>query len=49
MIVELRRNYERFASEHEIFLDEVRESDDGYATISAAYGRGVIGLAKVLS
>jgi hypothetical protein len=46
VIQEIRRNNERFAGEHEIFLEEVRESEDGFATIAAAYGKGIIGLAK---
>lgn len=46
VILEIRKNNERFAGEHEMFLEEVRESDDGFSTISAAYGKGVIGLAN---
>lgn len=32
------------AGRHELFLDEVRESDDGFATVAAAFGKGLMSL-----
>ncbi|KAI5476765.1 vacuolar membrane protein, partial [Pseudohyphozyma bogoriensis] len=46
VIREIRKNNEALADDHELFLDEVRESDDGYAAIAAAFSKGLMSLAK---
>ena len=44
LIREIRKNNQRFAGDHSIFLEEVAESEDGFATIATAYGKGIMGV-----
>jgi hypothetical protein len=43
IIREVRRGQTRLADRHDLFLDEVREADDGFAVVAGAFGRGVMG------
>lgn len=45
VIREIRKNNEQLAGRHDLFAEEVRESEDGYATVAAAFGKGLMGLA----
>ncbi|KAL8281285.1 hypothetical protein RQP46_006319 [Phenoliferia psychrophenolica] len=45
VIREIRRNNEQLAGRHDLFAEEVRESEDGYAPVAAAFGKGLMGLA----
>ncbi|KAK4697377.1 hypothetical protein P7C70_g8221, partial [Phenoliferia sp. Uapishka_3] len=45
VIREIRRDNEKLAGRHDLFAEEVRESDDGYAAVAAAFGKGLMGLA----
>ena len=39
-------NNQRFAGDHSIFLEEVAESEDGFATVATAYGKGIMGVSS---
>ena len=41
MVQEIRRNQTRLADRHDIFLNEVHDSDDGFAVVAGAFGRGL--------
>lgn len=43
LIKEIKKNNERVASRHDLFLGEVRESQDGYEEIAKAFGKGLMG------
>ena len=45
MIREIRRNNERLADQHELFLSEVREG--GFSALAAGFGRGTLNMARV--
>lgn len=45
VIREIRKNNEQFAGRHDLFLSDVRESEDGYKAITAAYGKGLMAFA----
>ena len=45
MIREIRRNNERLADQHDLFLSEVREG--GFAALAAGFGRGTLSMARV--
>ncbi len=45
MIREIRRNNERLADQHEVFLEEVRE--DGFKAVAEGFGRGALNWARV--
>ncbi|GAA6024344.1 hypothetical protein JCM10207_003311 [Rhodosporidiobolus poonsookiae] len=40
VVREIRRANEQLAGRHDLFLQEVRDSDDGFKTVAAAFGRG---------
>ena len=44
VIREIRRNNERLANQHDVFLSEVQEG--GFDAIAAAFGRGLLNLSK---
>lgn len=44
MIREIRRNNERLADQHDVFLSEVR--DGGFAAVATGYSRGIMNLSK---
>ncbi|KAF8343340.1 vacuolar membrane protein [Amanita rubescens] len=46
LIREIRRNNERLAEHHEVFLQEVKEN--GFEAVSGAFGRGVLNTARPL-
>ncbi|WVW84968.1 hypothetical protein I302_107004 [Kwoniella bestiolae CBS 10118] len=43
VIRELRRNQTRLADRHDLFIDEVRDSEDGFEVVAGAFGRGLMG------
>ncbi|KAK0463502.1 uncharacterized protein EV420DRAFT_1518537 [Desarmillaria tabescens] len=45
VIREIRRNNERLADQHELFLSEVKEN--GFKAVAEGFGRGVLNLARV--
>ena len=44
VIREIRRNNERLADQHEVFLSEVKES--GFDAVAAAFGRGLLNITR---
>ena len=44
MIREIRRNNERLADQHDVYLSEVKEG--GFAAVAAGYGRGIMNLSR---
>ncbi|KAL1413091.1 Vacuolar protein sorting-associated protein 11 [Vanrija albida] len=38
---EIRRNQTRLADRHDLFIGEVRDSDDGFGVVAGAFGRGL--------
>lgn len=42
MIQEIRRNNERLADQHDLFLAEVKES--GFRAVAGGFGRGWLGM-----
>lgn len=44
IIKEVRRNQTRLADRHELFTAEVQDSDDGFAVVAGAFGRGLMEL-----
>ncbi|GAA5856509.1 hypothetical protein JCM8547_008777 [Rhodosporidiobolus lusitaniae] len=40
---EIRRSNAQLAGKHDLFLQEVEESDDGFKAMAGAFGRGVMG------
>ncbi|WWC62862.1 uncharacterized protein I303_105460 [Kwoniella dejecticola CBS 10117] len=49
VIRELRRNQTRLADRHDLFIDEVKESEDGFELVAGAFGRGLMGKERELS
>ncbi len=45
VIQEIRRNNERLADQHDLFLADVKEN--GFRTVAAAFGRGVLNRPRV--
>lgn len=45
VIREIRRNNERLADQHELFLSEVKEN--GFKAVAEGFGRGALNLARV--
>jgi hypothetical protein len=45
MIREIRRNNERLAGQHDLFMSEVH--DGGFAAVAAGFGRGWIRMGRV--
>ena len=45
MIREIRRNNERLADQHDVFLSEVQEN--GFKAVADAYGRGFLNYARL--
>lgn len=43
IIREVRRNQTSLAGRHDLFVNEVREADDGFAVVAGAFGRGLLG------
>ncbi|WVR06576.1 hypothetical protein IAU60_003608 [Kwoniella sp. DSM 27419] len=48
VVREIRRNQTRLADRHDLFLGEVHDADDGFAVVSGAFGRGLMGKERVL-
>ena len=46
VIREIRKANEAVAAKEDVFLAEVRESEDGYKTVSSAFGRGFMSMVK---
>ncbi|GAA6007958.1 hypothetical protein JCM11491_006556 [Sporobolomyces phaffii] len=46
VVREIRKNNEQLAGRHDVFLSEVAESDDSFATVASAFGRGWLSLAS---
>jgi len=46
LIREIRRNNERLAEHHEVFLQEVKEN--GFEAVSGAFGRGYVEYSKTV-
>lgn len=44
MIREIRRNNERLADQHDVYLSEVKEG--GFAAVAAGFGRGIMNLSR---
>lgn len=44
MIREIRRNNERLADQHDVFLSEVR--DGGFAAVATGYSRGIMNMSR---
>ena len=44
LIREIRRNNERLADQHDVFLQEVKEN--GFEAVAGAFGRGVLNMAR---
>ena len=42
LVVELRMANERAAREHDVFVQDVRESDDGFRAVAEGFARGVL-------
>ncbi|GAA5870558.1 hypothetical protein JCM16303_001519 [Sporobolomyces ruberrimus] len=40
VVREIRKNNEQLAGRHDLFLSEVAESDDSFATVASAFGKG---------
>ncbi len=45
MIMEIRRNNERLADQHDLFLSEVREG--GFSALAAGFSRGTLNMSRV--
>ncbi|KAM0747362.1 hypothetical protein T439DRAFT_344059 [Meredithblackwellia eburnea MCA 4105] len=45
VIREIRAANEALAGRHDLFVEEVRESEDGFATVAASFGKGLMSLA----
>ncbi len=45
MIREIRRNNERLADQHDLFLSEVREG--GFSALASGFSRGTLNLSRV--
>lgn len=45
MIREIRRNNEKLADQHDIFLSEVKEG--GFAAVAAGFGRGIMNSSRL--
>ncbi|KAH9910785.1 uncharacterized protein BXZ73DRAFT_93587 [Epithele typhae] len=45
MIREIRRNHERLADQHDLFVSEVREG--GFSALAGGFGRGTLNMARV--
>lgn len=46
VVREIRKNNEQLAGRHDLFRQEVKESDDSFATVASAFGRGWMGMAS---
>jgi hypothetical protein len=44
VIREIRRNNERLADQHDLFLSEVQQ--DGFRAVAAAFSRGVLNMSR---
>ncbi|KAM0787031.1 hypothetical protein ACM66B_006297 [Microbotryomycetes sp. NB124-2] len=42
VVQELRRAHEQSASDHDMFLQDVKESEDGFKAVADAFGRGAL-------
>lgn len=42
LVVEIQRENERFAGQHDVFLSELEESDDPLQTMASLLGRGLV-------
>ncbi|GAA5978916.1 hypothetical protein JCM5350_004175 [Sporobolomyces pararoseus] len=49
VVREIRKNNEQLAGRHDLFLSEVAESEDSFATVASAFGRGWLSMATVPS
>nr|XP_019013036.1 vacuolar membrane protein [Kwoniella pini CBS 10737]OCF51817.1 vacuolar membrane protein [Kwoniella pini CBS 10737] len=49
VIRELRRNQTRLADRHDLFIDEVKDSEDGFGVVAGAFGRGLMGKERELN
>lgn len=45
MIREIRRNNERLADQHDVFLSEVQEN--GFQAVASAFGRGLLNMSRL--
>lgn len=45
VIREIRKNNERLADQHELFISEVQQ-EGGFNAVAAAFGRGFLNMAK---
>lgn len=45
VIREIRRNNERLADQHDVFLSEVKEG--GFEAVAGAFGRGLMNMGRV--
>jgi vacuolar protein sorting-associated protein 11 len=45
VIHEIRRNNERLADQHELFLSEVQEN--GFVAVAGGFGQGVLNMARL--
>ncbi|WRT68039.1 uncharacterized protein IL334_005014 [Kwoniella shivajii] len=48
VIRELRRNQTRLADRHDLFVDEVKDAEDGFDVVAGAFGRGLMGKERTL-
>lgn len=42
IVREVRRNQTRLADRHDLFINEVREADEGFGVVAGAFGRGLM-------
>ena len=45
VIREIRRNNERLADQHDVFLSEVKEG--GFSAVAAGFGRGILNMSRL--
>ena len=45
IIREIRRNNERLADQHDVFLSEVK--DGGFSAVAAGFGRGIMNISRL--
>lgn len=45
MIREIRRNNERLATQHDVFMSEVKEG--GFSAVAAGFSRGIMNMSRL--
>lgn len=47
VVREIRRNNEQFAKRHDVFLEEVKEADEGFDVVASMFSKGLLGAAQL--